>query len=311
MTVTSRRWPVIYSNEADRQRSRRFPSQYLLYCAARVLRIVGQAHHSESEMRHSYRSTASGGILSQDGLIGAERWLIENGWLTLDGFGLKASERSQMLPGDEAEIARELVRAMVLDAPPSWLNAVAVRGEIRPEFLPAEADTTLNDMLSAEERDALLLAAAEKYDESAQRALGESAEESVLTACRALLTERGRGDLARKVRRVSLISDSVGYDIQSPDLRGSECRLEVKCFRGRHPSFYITRNEFEVGLRLPRWYLVLCRAANDSHPNVVGWTALTPLAGKMPSDLDKSARWQSAKVRFVESELRPGLPIAD
>ena len=229
----------------------------------------------------------------------------------MDGFLLSASKRSQMLPDDEAEVARELVRAMVLDAPPAWLGAVAVRGEIRPEFLPTEADTVLESMFSSEERDALLLAAAEKYDDSAQRALGEAAEESVVTACRALLAERGRGDLARKVRRVSLISDSVGYDIQSPDLSGSECRLEVKCFRGRHPRFYITRNEFEVGLRLPRWYLVLCRAGPNSFPSVVGWTTLTPLVGKMPSDLDKSARWQSAKVQCSESELRPGLPIAN
>ena len=249
--------------------------------------------------------------MSSNGLIRAERWLVQNGWLSVDGFLLKASKRSQELPVDEAEIARELVRATVLDAPPTWLSAVAIRGEVRPEFIPADADTVLEYMFSAEERDALLLAAAEKYDETAQRALGEAAEESVVKACRALLLERGRGDLARKVRRVSLISDSVGYDIQSPDLSGSDCRLEVKCFRGPHPRFYITRNEFEVGLRLPRWYLVLCRAAPNSRPSVVGWTTLAPLVGRMPLDLDRSARWQSAKVQFGESELRPGLPIAN
>lgn len=278
--------------------------------AARVLSIVGRKQYTESDVRASYRSTASGGILSTDGLSLAERWLLDNGWLVRQGSALLASSRCRMLPNDELEVARELVRTTILDAPPTWLSAVVVRGEIRQEFVPSQAERVLNEMLDAEERDALLLAAAEKFDDTLLQALGSAAEESVVVACRALLNERGRPGLARRVRRVSLISDAVGYDIRTPNLAGLECRLEVKCFSGRHPKFYITRNEFQVGSVLPRWYLVLCRAIPNDCPTIVGWTSLGPLVEKMPTDVNTAARWQSAKVHLDDSELRPGLPIA-
>ena len=135
-------------------------------------------------------------------------------------------------------------------------------------------------------------------------------ENAVAESCRAFLEEQGHPDLARSVRRVSLISDALGYDITAPNLAGRQCRLEVKCYRGRYPEFYITRNEFEVGLTLPRWYLVLCRSTQDSVPGVVGWTTLAPMSERMPVDADRSARWQVARIRVDESDLRPGLPLS-
>ena len=286
------------------------PSRYLLRSAARVLSIVGRTQHTEFEVRSSYRATASGGILSTGGLLRAERWLLDNGWMIRDGVGLSATRRALMLPNHEAEVSRELVRTILLDSPPTWLGAVAVRGEIRPEFLPLQAARVLGEMFSPEERDSLLLAAAEKYDAAALLSMGEAAEESVVVVCRTLLEERGRADLVPRVRRVSLISDAVGYDIQTPNLAGMDCRLEVKCFRGRQPKFFISRNEFQVGRMLPRWYLVLCRAMPNSPPGIVGWTSLDPLVARMPSDVHISARWQSARVQFAESDLQPGLPIS-
>ena len=298
------------SDDAGRERLKRFPGPFLLRSAARVLSIMARGSHADAEVRASYRTTASGGLLSSDALLRAERWLVDQGWLTHDGATLSASIRSQSLPDDEAEVARELVRAIILDSSPTWLSSVTARGEVRPEFLPTQVERVLADLLDAEERDALLLAAAMKYDEAELRALGEAGEEAVVTACRAFLEERGRADLACRVRRVSLISDALGYDIVVPNLAGWECRLEVKCYRGRYPSFYVTRNEFEVGLRLPRWNLVLCRSLSDSDPEVVGWMSVASLSGSMPADTGSSVRWQVARVRVEESELRPGLPIA-
>ena len=170
----------------------------------------------------SYQSTASGGLLSSNGLLLAEQWLVEQGWLTREGATVTASVRSRALPKDnETEVARDLLRATILDAPPAWLNAAAAQGEVRPEFLPVEVERVLADMFDAQERDAILLAAAAKYDDAALRALGEAGEEAVLAACRAFLEERNRADLAREARRVSLISDALGYDIWAPDLAGA------------------------------------------------------------------------------------------
>ncbi len=146
-----------------------------------------------------------------------------------------------------------------------------------------------------------------KFDDATLRALGEVGENAVASACRAFLRDSGRSDLANKVRRVSLISDALGYDVVSPDLMGCEHRLEVKCYRGPGPNFYLTRNEFEVGSTLPRWHLVLCRSTLV--PEVIGWTSLASFRDRMPQELDRSARWQVARVTLEESDLRPGLPI--
>ena len=176
-------------------------------------------------------------------------------------------------------------------------------------MLPEQVEQVLDELFDAEERDAMLRAAAIKYDESALRSAGDAAEKAVYHACRAFLKEQDRFDLARSVRRVSLISDALGYDIAAPDLAGRECRLEVKSYRGRYPTFYITRNEFEVGQTLSRWYLVLCRSGTDLVPSIVGWTTASTLSARMPIDRELSAKWQVVRVRVEESQLQPGLPI--
>lgn len=275
-----------------------------------MLTIVGVSSHTKSEVRASYRSTVSGGLLSSDGLRKAERWLVDQRWLETDGVTVIASDRCRALPDEEEQVARELVLAAIPDLMPTWLRAVGAQGEVRPELVPEQVATVLADMFDPEERDAVLLATALKYDEEAQRAVGDAGEEAVVTASSAFLKGEGRLDLARRVRRVSLISDALGYDILAPNLDGQDCRLEVKCYRGRHPRFYITRNEFEVGLTLRRWYLVLCKFIPDSPAKVVGWTTLSTLRSKVPIDRDGSVTWQVVRVRLRESDLRPGLPIS-
>ena len=294
-------------DEAEFERSGRFPGKHLLRSAARVLSIVGFSTQPLAAMRASYRSTPSGGILSSEALFHAERWLVDQGWLTDDGTALSPEPRCRALPIDEDEIARELVRVFILDSPPTWLSAVAGRGDVRAELLPAQADQLLRQMFTPEERNSILLAAATKFDDAALRALGEAGEKAVVSACRAFLRDSGRPDLANEVRRVSLTSDAVGYDVVSPDLTGREHRLEVKCYRGPRPNFYLTRNEFEVGSGLPRWHLVLCRSTLVTE--VIGWTSLASFRDRMPQELDRSARWQVVRVTLEESDLRPGLPI--
>ena len=276
-----------------------------------MLRIVGRARHTDADLVASYRITPSGGLLSSNGLVIAQEWLTDHGWLARDGATLWASARSQALANDdEVEVARDLVRATILDSAPPWLSASAARGEVRREFLPEDAERLFAEMFDDEDRDAILLAAASKYDDEVLREIGEAGEEAVLEACRRFLEGQGRPDLAREARRVSLISDAMGWDISVPNLAGQVCRLEVKCYRGRDPTVYLTRHEFNVGLRRSRWYLVLCRSTGVSAPEVVGWTTLAPLIPRMPVDIARSAEWQVAKVCITESELRPSLPLS-
>ncbi len=177
-------------------------------------------------------------------------------------------------------------------------------------MLPEQVERVLKEMFNTEERNAILYAAALKYDDTALRTIGDAGEEAVVATCRGFLQEHQRPDLAKRVRRVSLISDALGYDVVAPNLAGQECRLEVKTHRRRHPNFYLTRNEYQVGLELSRWYLVFCRTQADAKPSIVGWTTLASLSARMPVDRAGSARWQLVRIRISESELRSGLPMS-
>lgn len=77
------------------------------------------------------------------------------------------------------------------------------------------------------------------------RELGLAGERMVLDHERRWLSERGRGDLAEKVRHVSVeIGDGLGYDIESFTLAGAKKPIEVKTTRGGATTpFFMSRNE--------------------------------------------------------------------
>ena len=105
MTETSIRWPNILPDDKHAELSGTFPSRYIFRSAALVLSIIGLSQQTEAGLRASYQSTASGGLLSSDGLLRAERWLVDKGWLERDDGTLIASKRCQALPTNEAEVA--------------------------------------------------------------------------------------------------------------------------------------------------------------------------------------------------------------
>ena len=81
--------------------------------------------------------------------------------------------------------------------------------------------------------------------------IGAAGEEIVLQECRAALSALGRADLAVRARRVSLISDQLGYDIVAPSVAGGGWRIEVKTTRTSAvlAKIILTRNEARVGLK--------------------------------------------------------------
>lgn len=141
---------------------------------------------------------------------------------------------------------------------------------------------------------------------------GAAGEEHVVTSLREQLSTLGRADLAQQVARVSLISDSFGYDIQAPTVSGPPRLLEVKTEStpGRDPLFtlFISRHEFEIGQRnAGTWSLVACRR----HPalgvvEVVGWCRSAVLDPYLPDD--RHGRWMEARVALPAHLLIPGLP---
>src|SRR5688500_16852398 len=81
-----------------------------------------------------------------------------------------------------------------------------------------------------------LLAMGRRFSDADAKRTGDLAEAHVTEACRAQLIEAGRDDLAARVRRVSLTSDQLGYDITAPRLDDSTRRIEVKGTRAPGPQ---------------------------------------------------------------------------
>jgi len=85
-----------------------------------------------------------------------------------------------------------------------------------------------------------------------RREVGEIGEDIVTGAARSELLDLGHADLARAVRRVSLISDQLGYDVVAPRVGGPNRLLEVKATTGPHDDpirIHLSRNEAAVGAR--------------------------------------------------------------
>jgi hypothetical protein len=107
----------------------------------------------------------------------------------------------------------------------------------------------------AARREELLLELARRVDDTLQRLVGEIGEEIAIDAARAELRAMGRPELAREVRRVSLLSDQLGYTSAH-----RACRGGPGCWRSRRPqhssparqSMHISaRNETDTGAALP------------------------------------------------------------
>lgn len=141
--------------------------------------------------------------------------------------------------------------------------------------------------------------------------IGNAGEEAVLTACRENLVALGRRDLAARVQQVSLIDDTLGYDVHAPSVTGTARLLEVKSSGRIVPgafAFYLSRNEYDTGRRNPdSWALVAC-TWDGAAAQVVGWCRAIALTAYLP--VDGSGRWTEAFVHLPQTLLSRGLPTA-
>ena len=88
------------------------------------------------------------------------------------------------------------------------------------------------------------------------RELGLAGELAVVDHERRWLAERGRGDLAERVRHVSVeVGDGLGYDVESFTLEARPKLIEVKTTRGGATTpFFMSRNEREKAEELAENY---------------------------------------------------------
>ncbi len=132
---------------------------------------------------------------------------------------------------------------------PEWLSGSGDPGQVAAALIPAEARAALawlGDELQVFLADLLT----QRPRNEVRQALGDIGEEFVLE------NEKAQG---RTAARVSLVSDSYGYDVESEGSGGSKRRcIEVKCtLDSQAGGLYLTRNEYETCLRHPdEWLLV-------------------------------------------------------
>lgn len=290
-------------------------SPRLLRAAFWVGRVLGPEGEDAETAHRSWGDLPLGGSVDFAELRAAERALIQIGLVARDGDELRpASKLAACTAGAEEESAEPLL-ALVLDwEAPLWLRtAVPDDATVKTELLPDDASAALAAVIpDPDRREAFLLARALKVETRERELLGGEGEEAVAAACRAQLAELGAGELAAAVRRVSLVSDELGYDVVAPGIGGSVRRLEVKSTRssGATVRLFVTRNEIAVGLVDPDWFLVVVRRGKGGEWTVLGHAVAASLQSLLPVDCDTRGRWQTAALVLAIGDLEPGLPPA-
>jgi hypothetical protein len=177
------------------------------------------------------------------------------------GLYVPPVRRSQRLRVPALTVAREAV----------WGKEIVVSrvGAIRDEPTAKPDDVEAIEMgrsvprrkVTPEEFERILKQAAEN---------GSLGEAYVFAEEKKRLLAGGRGDLAERVRWVSLESVSEGYDILSYELNGTDRYIEVKATQGAGRAFPMTLNEWRVA-RLRKGKYAIARVTKVREDPDVRW----------------------------------------
>jgi hypothetical protein len=288
------------------------PTAYQLQAAILSARAMSTDGATHDVLRASYEKVVSGGLFRTRDLEAGQDLLARARLVVVDHqrcIPIAELLRMRELPDD---VAAELLLQEVLAAdPPLWLSAAVAAEDVRWENVPDDDAQALMQLISdADRREAILLALGRVVDQRRLKELGGVGEETVATACRKHLADRGRSDLGAYVERVSLRSDQLGYDVTSPDTSGRRHRIEVKTTQGLRGDveFYLSRNEATVGRRDPMWSLVAVRKALTGEFEIFGWCRARGFTACLPADGPRG-RWESVRVSLPDEMFRPGLPL--
>jgi hypothetical protein len=287
------------------------PTPHELKAALWVARMLPEAGLSHDNARASYALVPSGGLYRTEDLAAAEIRLSRCGLVKRSGDRLSPSrELVELGTLPDPEASELLLVAISERDPPLWLRSVGEEVELAVEVIPDGDLRTFEAVISdPERREAILLALARKVDPAEVAGRGAEGEAYVAAACRAGLRILGREDLAQAVRRVSILSDQLGYDIVSPTVQGPAWRLEVKTTRatGDFVRVTLSRNEARVGLGDRGWALVVCAQRADDSLELLGWCKAATVAPLLPTDAARG-RWETARLTLLREELSQGLP---
>jgi Domain of unknown function (DUF3883) len=298
------------------------PTHRQIQAAFYVARMLKADGSTLADLARSYRILPTGALHDHESLSSGERLLVDVELLTETGARVVPTAQLLALRRLPLESFVETLLFFVLtEQRELWLDQLAITEEVPWELVPADVAAALASTFEhPEQREAFVLAAARKVDRQALEAFGAEGEESVLEACRKHLT--GLPHLIDEIAHVSLVDDTLGYDIASPDRAGHRHRIEVKATSALPgwAEFFLSRNEASVGKHDPQWSLVVTRREVDADKGalvmrVVGWLRFADLEDLLPKDPsiapDDSARstWASCRVTLPDDRLRPALPL--
>jgi len=282
------------------------PTVHAIKAALQVARIVDDTGSVTADARKSYWVHAAGeNLLAADLQVG-ERLLVDISMIVeRDGLLIPSAELKSLIDSPMDYAIGEVYNL-------AFQNVSALRATASAPTV-IEAVSSLN--LDPEVREAMLLSLKRRYDDSLLKTLGEFGERIALDAFRLELLLLGYKALAQSVRRVSLVSDQLGYDITAPRVSGLPRRVEVKattCARDASEyCVYISRNEADFGSRNPDWSLLVVHVldSDSGGGEVIGWCNASAIESLLPEDSDSGA-WVQARIRLPSELLRPGIPNA-
>jgi hypothetical protein len=289
-----------------------FPATHHIKAALVCARVISSGPASEDARRAAYADLPTDGLFDLQELRRGEDVLLLAGLARKENGFLAPLDKLADLAGlPEEEALHILVDLILISSRPLWIEAAMLKGVFSEELVPQREGSVLDDVLPIpERREAMLLQLARQFDWERNQAVGALGEDVVVDEAQAILRAAGRRDLAAQVRRVSLISDQLGYDVFSPTLAGGVARMEVKTSASsRSFRIFLSRNEAEVGRRDPMWSLVACRLQDDRTPKILGWCRFEVLEPRLPTDTTQLGRWVAAELHLSSQDLKRGLPL--
>jgi hypothetical protein len=289
------------------------PTRHILRAALLAGRsLTAEAGTPLDQLPTSWTRTPSDGVFSPNELGMGCDVLIEARYIAVRG-GLVAptADLAWLLSASEDDACRDIIDRLFESRRPLWVSGATADGVVAAEMIPDAAVTALSQVFpDPDERELFLLAMGQRFSDADAKRTGDLAESHVTEACRAELRDAGRDDLADRVRRVSLTSDQLGYDITAPRLDESPRRLEVKGTRATGSALLVvlTRIEANVALRDPAWHLVVCRVTPNDEVAIIGWVARSLIEPRLPVDTTERGGWRTTAVPLDTAELEPGLP---
>ncbi len=245
-------------------------SEYVANCATLAMSVIDLKGSLVDSVNHSYTKLSTNGVFTSSELALGGRLLIDVGLVVEENNFLYLSNVAKSLRDGEEDHLKKVI-----------LISAKRLSENESKFSVKDADSVFSPINNIPKLQTLNHAVLEK--------IGAAGEEFVLQTIRSIFLNINRPDLARLARRVSLISDEFGYDIELTTPSGIGLNIEVKSsveMPKDRVEFFMTRHESIVSRNLQNWYLVSCYLADVERPagEIIGWIDNSILVDVWPID---------------------------